>query len=166
MATETIDHSTLAKLAEAGVVDSAHVIGREGGWRIVVKYGMSERALAAQRSQQVRIFRKFETLVEYLKGIGISRFDVDAANFDPRSLAERKRPDRAAAMKDAHEAAAYVKWLKAEIQEAIDDPGPTIPHEEAMRQIRAAIKRLACTPHSLEAAGDQRPDKDRPAHRT
>ena len=47
---------------------------------------------------------------------------------------------RAAAMKDAHEAAAYTKWLKAEIQEAIDDISSTIPHDEAMRQIRAAIK--------------------------
>jgi hypothetical protein len=34
-------------------------------------------------------------------------------------------------MKDAHEAAAYTKWLKAEIQEAIDDPSPSISNEEA-----------------------------------
>ena len=43
-------------------------------------------------------------------------------------------------MKDAHAAAAYTKWLKAEVQEAIDDTSPTIPHDEAMRQVRAAIK--------------------------
>lgn len=141
MAAETIDHSTLSKLAEAGAVRSAHVVGRDGGWGIVVRYGTTERALAAQRSQQVRIFRKLETLVDYLKDIGISRFEVDSENYDPHGSTERKRPDRAAAMKDAHEAAAYVKWLKAEIQQAIDDPGPTVPHDEAMRQIRAAIKR-------------------------
>lgn len=139
MATETIDHSTLTKLAEAGVVRSAHVVGQAGGWGILVKYGMTERALAASRSQQVRIFRKLETLVDYLKGIGIPRFDVDAVNYDPHSATAYKRPDRAAAMKDAHEAAAYTKWLKAEIQEAIDDTSPTVPHDEAMRQIRAAI---------------------------
>lgn len=51
-----------------------------------------------------------------------------------------KSPDRAAAMKDVHAAAAYTKWLKAEVQEAIDDNSPTIPHNEAMRQVRAAIK--------------------------
>jgi hypothetical protein len=141
MADETIDHGTLSRLAAAGVVHSAHVVGHEGGWGIVVKYGTTERALAAQRSQQIRIFRKLETLVDYLKEIGISRFDVDAENYDPRSGTERKRPDRAAALKDAHEAAAYVKWLKAEIQQAIDDPSPTVPHDEAMRQIRAALKR-------------------------
>lgn len=53
----------------------------------------------------------------------------------------------AAAMKDAHAAAAYTKWLNAEVQEALDDTSPTIPHDEAMRQVRAAIKRAegACT---------------------
>jgi len=140
MATETIDHATLIKLAEAGLVRSARVVGQEGGWGILVKYGMTERALAAQRSHQVRIFRKLETLVEYLKGVGIPRFDVDAANYDPRSVTATKRPDRAAAMKDAHAAAAYTKWLKAEVQEALDDTSPTVPHDEAMRQVRAAIK--------------------------
>lgn len=140
MTTETIDHTTLTKLAEAGVVRSAHVVGQDGGWGILVKYGMTERALAAQRSHQVRIFRKLETLVAYLKGVGIPRFDVDAANYDPHSDTATKRPDRAAAMKDAHAAAAYAKWLKAEVQEALDDTSPTIPHDEAMRQVRAAIK--------------------------
>ena len=140
MTTETIDHTTLTKLAEAGVVHSAHVVGQVGGWGILVKYGKTERALAAQRSHQVRIFRKLETLVDYLKGVGIPRFDVDAVNYDSNNVSTHKRPDRAAAMKDAHEAAAYTRWLKAEIQEAIDDTSPTIPHDEAMRQVRAAIK--------------------------
>src|SRR5450756_2536204 len=131
MTTETIDHTTLSKLADAGVVRSAHVIGQEGGWGILVKYGMTERALAAQRTHQVRIFSKLETLVAYLKGVGIPRFDVDAVNYDVGAAGPRKRPDRAAAMKDAHEAAAYTKWLKAEIQEAIDDPSPSISNEDA-----------------------------------
>lgn len=147
MTTETIDHTTLTKLAEAGVVRSAHVVGQDGGWGILVKYGMTERALAAQRSHQVRIFRKLETLVEYLKGVGIPRFDVDAVNYDPHSTTTTKRPDRAAAMKDAHAAAAYTKWLKAEVQEALDDTSPTIPHDEAMRQVRAAIPLLCLEQH-------------------
>jgi hypothetical protein len=140
MPTETIDHATLTKLAEAGVVRSARVVGQEGGWGILVKYGMTERALAAQRSHQVRIFRKLETLVVYLKGVGIAHFAVDAVNYDSRSVTATKRPDRAAAMKDAHAAAAYTKWLKAEVQEAIEDTSPTIPHDEAMRRVRAALK--------------------------
>jgi len=58
---------------------------------------MTERALAAQRSHQVRIFRKLETLVEYLKGVGIPRFDVDAelrpAQHDHRQAPGSRRRD-------------------------------------------------------------------------
>lgn len=142
MTAQTIDHTTLTKLTEAGIVCSAHVIGQKSGWEILVKYGTTERVLTAQRSHQTRVFRKFETLVDYLKGIGIAHFDVDAMHYDAHSVSTQKRPDRATAMKDAHEAAAYTKWLNAEIQEAIDDPSPTIPHEEAMHQVRAALKLL------------------------
>lgn len=140
MITETIDHMTLSQLAEAGAVRSAHIVGQKGGWGVLVKYGRTERILAAQRSHKVRIFRKFETLVSYLKGVGIVRFDVDAVNYDADSLkTTRTRPDRAEAMKSAHEAAAYNKWLKAEVQEAIDDASPSIPHSEVMQDVRAVI---------------------------
>lgn len=37
-------------------------------------------------------------------------------------------------------AATYDKWLKAEVQEALDDTSPTIQPDEAMRQVRAAMK--------------------------
>lgn len=36
---------------------------------------------------------------------------------------------------------AYTKWVKAEAQEAVNDTSPTAPHDEAMRQVRAAIER-------------------------
>jgi predicted RNase H-like HicB family nuclease len=35
--------------------------------------------------------------------------------------------------------AAYDAWLIAEVQEALDDDSPSIPHEEAMRMVRAAV---------------------------
>ncbi|MES3023424.1 MAG: hypothetical protein V4857_17815 [Pseudomonadota bacterium] len=141
MSGETIDHAALTTLAEAGVVRSAHVVGQEGGWSILVKYGVTKRVLATQRTKQVRVFRRLDTLVEYLMGVGISRFEVDASDYNPNSVTATKRPDRASAMKDAHAAAAYIKWLEVEIQEAIDDSSATVPHDEAMRRVRAAIKR-------------------------
>lgn len=140
MTTETIDHATLAKLAEAGLVRGVRVVGQPGGWGVLVRYGKTERALAAQRSQQARLFRKLETLVGYLKGVGIARFDVDAVKWDTVGPTARKRPDTSAAMKNAHEAAAYDKWLKAEVQEAMDDTSLTIPHDEVARNVRAAIE--------------------------
>jgi hypothetical protein len=90
---DTIDHTTLARLVEAGAVRGADVIGHGSGWGVVVKYGMTERALAARRGA-VRTFRKFETLVSYLKEIGISQYNVNAADFDPQAIkTSRVRPD-------------------------------------------------------------------------
>lgn len=138
MNTETIDHTTLSKLAEAGAVRSAHVVGQEGGWGILVKYGMTERALAAQRSHQVRVFRKFETLVTYLKGVGIAHFDVDAANYGPSSVVTRTRPDQSAKMKLAHQAAAYDEFFQKRVQSAIEDPRPRLSSAQARQRIDAA----------------------------
>ena len=70
--TNTIDHITLARLVEAGAVRGANIVGQPGGWGVVIQYGMTERVLAAKRGA-IRIFRKFETLVAYLKDIGIAK---------------------------------------------------------------------------------------------
>jgi hypothetical protein len=150
VAHETIDHATLTRLVEAGAVRGAHIVGQQGGWTVRVRYGMHERALAAQRSRQVRLFRRFETLVSYLKDVGIARFDVDAADFDSQTLESARRPDRAEALRKAHEAAAYNEWLRKQVQESIDDPRPSIPHEQVMADAQALIdkkrRRNADTP--------------------
>lgn len=36
----------------------------------------------------------------------------------------------------------YTRWLAAEIQAAIDDPRPSIPHEEVMARMDAQLARL------------------------
>ena len=131
MAADTIDHSTLAELVEAGALRGAHVVGQPGGWSLRVKYGAAERALAAQRSRQVRVFRRIETLVSYLKDVGLEHFDVDAADYEAEG--GRTRPDRAEAMRRAHEAAGHDKWFREQVEEAIkeaDDPNTEwVPHE-------------------------------------
>lgn len=129
--TDTIDHTTLSRLVEAGAVRGAHIVGQSGGWAVLVKYGMTERPLAAQRSRQVRLFRKFETLVAYLKRIGIARFDVDATSYDTESITTARRPDRADALKRAHEAAAHDTWLREQVQASLDDPRPSLSDEAA-----------------------------------
>lgn len=118
----TIDHITLQRLIEAGAVQSAEVVGQPGGWGILVKYGMVEQALAARRGA-VRIFSRFETLVNYLKNIGISQFNVNASNYDPAE--KRARPDSAERMKRTFDAADHDKWFREQVEEGIrqaDDP--------------------------------------------
>ncbi|WP_025090843.1 hypothetical protein [Brucella intermedia] len=132
MSADTIDHTTLSRLVEAGAVSGAHVVGQDGGWAIMIKYGMAERALAAQRSRQVRLFKRMETLISYLKDVGITRFDVDTADYAPETVKTRSRPDRAEALRRAHEAAAHDRWFREQVEEALreaDDPNTEwIPH--------------------------------------
>ena len=139
---ETIDHVTLSRLVEANAVNGANIIGQPGGWGVVIKCGMTERALAAKRGS-VRIFRKFETLVGYLKGIGVAKYQVDATGFDPVALKITHRGEVASnRMKAAHEAAAYDKWFREQVQEAIDDPRPSIPNAEVKKHFAAKRKEL------------------------
>ncbi|MCO5120394.1 MAG: hypothetical protein M9951_12270 [Burkholderiaceae bacterium] len=146
MTADTIDHSTLAELAEAGSVRAVHVIGQPGGWSLRVKYGAVERTLAAQRSRQTRVFRRMETLVSYLKDVGIDHFVVDAADYEAEGGKARFRPDRAEAMRRAHEAAAHDRWFREQVEESIreaDDPATEwVSHElvkEDMARQRAEL---------------------------
>ncbi|MBP7179316.1 MULTISPECIES: hypothetical protein [Enterobacteriaceae] len=85
---ETITHPTLVQLVAAGAVRVVVAVGQPGGWTLLVRYGLAERALAAQRSKQLRVFRKLDTMVLYLQQIGVSRFEVDAAGF----MAAQRQP--------------------------------------------------------------------------
>lgn len=150
MPAQTIDHATLSRLVADGTVRAAHVIGREGGWGIIVSCGKTLRPLAAQRGR-VRLFSKLDTVVAYLKGLGIARFDVDAIKYDP-NRPRRVRPDRSQALKLMHEAAAYDKWFRAEVQVALDDTRPSVLHEEvAGRWARKRSRLLKLTKAKQEA---------------
>lgn len=138
MVTETIDHTILHRLVEAG---AAHVVGMSGGWALTVKFGLNERPLAAQCSRQIRLFKKLETLVSYLKDVGLVQFDVDASNYSPDSQNRSIRLDRSAALKRAHEAMAYEAWFREQVQTSIDDPRPAVSDEEARR--RFAVRKNA-----------------------
>lgn len=140
----TIDHATLQHLVEAGAVRGADVVGQPGGWEIVIKYGMVERVLATRRGA-VRIFGRFETLVDYLKSIGIYQFNVNTSNYDPSE--KRTRPDSSVRMKRTFDAADHDKWFRGQVENAVlkaDMPDAVwISHEEVvkdMQQQRTVIK--------------------------
>ena len=136
---ETIDHVTLQHLVEAGAVRGAEVIGQPGGWAVVIKYGMTERALAVRRGA-VRVFRHLETLVTYLKDLGISQFNVNAANYDPAPSTKTTRPDAAERMKRAHEAAEHDKWFREQVQEGLrqaNDPNTVWVFNDEVKALSA-----------------------------
>src|ERR1700710_688778 len=100
-----------------------------------IDQGMLEK-LGVRRGS-VRIWPKLETLVGFLTGLGIDHFEVDASKFDPNAKTTRVRRDSSERMREAHQAAAYDKWFREQVQEALDDPRPPISSEEVERRMDA-----------------------------
>ncbi|NVZ67353.1 type II toxin-antitoxin system RelB family antitoxin [Pseudomonas gingeri] len=50
------------------------------------------------------------------------------------------------------QAASYDRWFRAKVQASLDNPGPGIPHDQAMALVQAALdeRRSARTKRSLD----------------
>lgn len=140
----TIDHATLVERVAAGAIRRTRVVGQLGGWGIVVKDGQTSRALAVRRGS-MRVFRRFETLVGYLRKLGLERYDVDASAYAPEE-SSRRRPDTAERMERIHDAAEHDRWFRAEVQRTLDDiergAVGLVPHGEHRRGWRGKRARL------------------------
>lgn len=145
MSTHTIDTAMARRMVEAQAIRGASIIGQPGGWSIMLKMGMTEKPLGTQRTDKPRTWRSLDTCVAYLRNeLHIVRVDMlDASNHSEADTG-RRRADTAERMKRAHEAAAYDAWFRAQVQASIDDPRPSIPHEEVMAEFaerRATLRK-------------------------
>ncbi|MFT3792433.1 MAG: hypothetical protein QM741_15525 [Rudaea sp.] len=70
---------------------------------------------------------------------GKDEHKLDAAGYDPGDLAARRRPDSAAMLKRAHAAAKHDAWVRQQVQEAIDEPGPSYTTEQVFAEVEADI---------------------------
>jgi hypothetical protein len=134
----SIDHRTLSNLVQAGAAIAADVIGHAGEWGIVVRHGRARQTLASTRGEP-RMFRRFETLASYLKGVGITDVHVDLAEYEPaaKDTTSRRGITSAQRLRAAHEAAAYDRWFRAQVDEAVreaDDPqAQWVSHDDAKK---------------------------------
>ena len=97
---ETVNHITLLKLLQFGLVHEVSVVGGEEGWQIIIKHEKVEQYLSAVHSKQIRIFRRLDTAVFYLKNLGIQEVMVKVADYNPEiKTGKRSRPDRSEALK-------------------------------------------------------------------
>ena len=95
------------------------------------------------RSTEPRRFGSPNSALIVLRDLGIAVAQLDATNWNPdQKEVTQNRDSRAQAMRQAHEAAAYNQWLAGEIQASIDDPRPSIPHDEVMAEMDADIAAL------------------------
>jgi len=146
MAVDKISQTTLKTLVEADAIRSASVVGEASGFYIAVKYGESEKVLTA-RAGNVRFFRSMDTVVDFLrKTIGIGRFSVDMANYDPEEMkdAGRKRPDRKEAMKKVNQAVERDKWFREQVELGLKsvEQGKTRPVKEFFNELESRVDDL------------------------
>lgn len=103
----------------------------------------SGSVLSKARSTEPRRFGNPLAALNVLRDIGITVGQFDAREYDPAKKEHGPGTrGRADAMRGAHEAAAYNQWLAGEIQASIDDPRPSIPHDEVMTEMDADIAAL------------------------
>lgn len=137
MPTQHLDHANLSRLAGDGCINATHIVGQPGGWAVQVAVNQQEHVLTAQRSGNVRLFKKFETLVSYLQELGIDHFQVDSSTWDPQQTSTYGRPDRALALKRVHEAAAYEAWFTEQIEATLRDPSPALDDDDVEKVFAA-----------------------------
>ena len=114
MGSHTVDTAMAKRLVASCAIQGASIIGQPGGWSVVLKLGLQEKTLGAQRSDKPRMWRSLDRCVEYLKKeLHIARFDLlDATNFSDAPLTGKPREDASGRLRRAHEAAAHDNWFR------------------------------------------------------
>lgn len=133
----------LRTASEAGGVADVTLKGQGGAFLIqIITRNGADAVLAKARSSEPRRFGNPAAALNVLRDVGITVGQFDASEWNP---AEREPASgtsgRAEALRKAHQAAAYSEWLAVEIQEAMDDARPGIPHDEVMTRMNARIAR-------------------------
>lgn len=133
----------LRAVASSGAVAGVTLRGQEGGFRVEIDTRAGEVAvLSKARSTTPRLFGDVTSALKVLTGVGIvaGRFDISGWDAGEKAAGEGRR-GRAEALQEAHRSAAYNRWVAAEIVAALDDPRPTVPHEDVMRRMEARLAR-------------------------
>lgn len=92
-----------------------------------------------------RAFRNPAKALEVICELGLQtgRFSLETWRPDEVDVDRQSRPDRAEAMNQTHaNVAAYDAWVHGQIQEAIDDPRPSIEHSDVMKNAQARLKAM------------------------
>lgn len=131
----------LRATAAAGGVAGVTLKGQGGVFmlRIATRSGQ-DALLAKARSTEPRRFGNPASAMILLREVGIAVAQLDATDWNPDEKdMSRSRASQAEAMRTAHQAAAHNRWLAAEIQDALDDPRPSLPHDEVLAAMDAEI---------------------------
>lgn len=134
---KTLDVSLATTAAQAGCVLSV-ILKTEGGAFYVELETRSAGTvvLVTSNNRRLRAFRNPVKALEVIRELGLQtgRFSLEAWRPDEERFKRQNRPDRAETMKQTHaRAAAYDKWVREQLQEAIDDPHLTVVMKKPRR---------------------------------
>lgn len=136
-----INQVELTNLIKAGKVESVHAMGQRAGWHVVVKQTHGSFALSC--ADDLQIFSTLSVLEDFLQGLGIGYFLVDVSELDQNAM----DPETQERLREAKQAAEYDTWVRQQIQEALDDPRPSILHSIVQKKFAARratlLKKLA-----------------------
>lgn len=143
---KTLDVSQATAAAQAGGVLSAILKAEGGAFYVELETRTAGVAvLVTSNNRRPRAFRNPVKALEVIRELGLQtgRFSLEAWRPDEVEFDRPGRPDRAEAMKQTHaNAAAYDKWVRAQVREAIDDPRPAVAHEDVMKKAEARIEAM------------------------
>jgi hypothetical protein len=138
---------TLAQLrasASTGGVAGVTLRGRGGGFFVEIGTRSGHGAILSKaRSIEPRRFGNPASAMIVLRELGIVVAQLDTTDWNPEQKnANQSRPSRARALRAAHQAAAYNKWLESELRTAVADPRPNLSHSKAMAAMDAELAAL------------------------
>lgn len=143
---QTLDLSQATAAAQAGGLLSANL--RADGDHFLIEFETragGPAVLATSNRRRPRAFRNPLRALEVIRALGLQtgRFSLEGWRPETAPANKPARPDRAAALRQAHaQAAAYEKWVRAQVQEALDDHTPALAHDEVKAAVQARIEAL------------------------
>lgn len=138
MQTLTLDQ--LRATVQAGGVKGVTLVGQGGGFYLqVATRAGNQTVLAKARTTDPRRFGNPASAMMVMKDLGIGVAQVEISRWEPgqQDIAPQSRDQRASAMREAHQAAAHMKELAAELQAAIDDPRPSLSTQDVFAALEA-----------------------------
>lgn len=137
----------LRAASNAGGVEGVTLKGHGGAFLVQIATRSGDAALLAKaRSNEPRRFGNPVSALNVLREVGITVGQFDASEWNPNAKETTiGRRGRAEAMRNAHRAAAYAEQLAVEIQQSLNDPRPSSPHDAVMDRMDARIARHKAT---------------------
>lgn len=142
---QTVTLEQLRATTDAGGVLGVTLKAQGSAFFVSIETRRGERLLVTTRRREPRKFIDPRKAMLILREIGIREMRVDGTQWRPEEaeLEKTARPDRAVAMKQAHEAASHDKWFREQVEQGIkeaDDPNTLwVSNEEA--EARATERR-------------------------